>query len=110
MISDNLVCVNGFRYDKDVIKDEDLTYLADWSYAMWKDGYSAGNTVDNQNACWKKAKENVSPVLGIFLVFNEPSCRAITDVRPLLPWPNSFPTDKKSHSTCILESLANRKG
>ena len=109
------MCVNGFRADEEVLKDGTLTYLGRkqgklLSYSMWKNGYSTGNTADNQYACWKKAKENVSPVFGILLVFNEPSCYAITDVNPLLPWPNSFPTDKRSHLTCILESLANRKG
>ena len=68
---------------------------------MWKDGYSAGNTENNQNACWNKAKENVSPVLGILLDFTEPTCFAINDVSLLLPLPNSFPTDKNSHTTCI---------
>ena len=80
--------------------------ISDWSYRMYEYGYVAGNTVVNQNSCWEESQRNVRDAVGIFLDFTEPTCHAIIDVEPFLPWPRYFPTDQKIITSCILQHLS----
>ena len=69
---------------------------------IWGDNVPKGQSDSNQNECWKRAKQNVENAIGIWWDHNTGACRAVDDVKPLLPLPLSFPDEQETSKLCIL--------
>ena len=97
---DSLTCVDGMR------SNDWRSYISSWITG----DINAGINVLNRNRCMKLAQENVENSVGIYWSHDVGVCRAIIDVKPLLPWPKSFPDYQSRIKLCVLKNVITDQG
>lgn len=93
---DELTCVEGY------IKRNWKSYLTAWSTFS----FPPGNTLSNQEACWRLVKQKFDNAVGLLFNHNVGFCRGIINAGPLLPWPTFFPDSRTTVKLCILKNVA----
>ena len=93
---DELTCVEGY------IKRNWKSYLTAWSTFS----FPPGNTLSNQDSCWRLVKQKFDNAVGLLFNHNVGFCRGIINAGPLLPWPTFFPDNRSTLKLCILKNVA----
>ena len=102
LFKDTLVCSDGYIQER---YSEWSSYMSSWGTNDVKEG----NTAENRQECWEKAKENYPGAQGIYFDYTAPYCRAINNPEFLLPWPASFPDNQEKITLCLQSHLIHQE-